>query len=176
MLKTLKGYLLLGVAGLFAVLLLALCIGLYRVHNKLEAVGNLQVDLSGEKAATVILQKQDVAVAAINKAGETSTAKLQDILRDAHQESSERSQSAAPTEDAEGTHPPTVVPPPVATKTAAVLPPKAKAAPVSVRPSATTTRTINELWDNYCATFPAESSCNRQADSTRGVQASTTAK
>lgn len=176
MLRTLKGYLLLGVAGLFVVLLLALCIGLYRVHNKLEAVGNLQVDLSGEKAATVILQKQDVALAAINKAGETSTAKLQDILRDAHQESSERSQPAAPTEDAEGIHPPSVIPPTMAPKTAKVVPPKANPTPIGIHPSATTTRTINELWDNYCATFPAEGSCNRQTDSTRGVSAGTTPK
>jgi len=171
MLNTIKGYLgVLTIGALFTLLSMSLY-GTYKVHKTLQEVAALKVDMAVENVATKIVVKQDEALAKINRASFDSTAKLQDILKDAQKENTERGQQSSP---------PIAPPLPLPVKDQAPAPkqtprpvekPKAAQA-VAVAHSATTTRVIDELWDNYCRQFPAERSCDRQTDSTGTVQAS----
>lgn len=180
MLSTIKGYLYLAVGILFLVVICAVVYGLHKTYNNYQIAKELRIDTAAEKVATDVVIKQDVAVAKIDKAGDDSTAKLQDILKDATVESSERSQPAAPTNTAKVDE--LVVVKPIAkTATKGVRTPSsvAPASPATVAVaghSDTTTRTIDELWNNYCTLFPRESSCDRQKDSAGGVQTGTTAR
>jgi len=170
MLNALKGYIL-GALGLLLVSLVGVNLyGSYKVWNRLDEVANMRVEVASEKVVTDLVNKQDEAIKNINKAGEDSTARLQEILKDAQDENTERSQPAAP---AHVTQVAVAPPAPVVAKAPAPPATQAKAEALPKGPSATTTRTLDELWDNYCTTFPTESSCDRQTATTGSVRPST---
>lgn len=170
MLNALKGYIL-GALGLLLVTLVVVNLyGSYKVWNRLDEVANMRVEVAGEKVVAQLSNKQDEAIKKINQAGEDSTARLQEILKDAQDENTERSQPAAP---AHVTQVAVAAPASVAVKVTAPPATQAKVEVVPKGPSVTTTRTIDELWDNYCTTFPAESSCDRQKTAAGSVRPST---
>jgi hypothetical protein len=170
MLDKLKSYLLLGCGLLLISLIVVNLYGVRKVWNRLDEVANMRVEVAGEKVVAQLADKQKEAITKINQAGEDSTARLQEILSDAQNENTERSQPAPSTNVIQVVNVPSA---PVVAKATPRPTPQAKVEAVPKGPSATTTRTIDELWNNYCTTFPTESSCDRQTATTRGVSPST---
>lgn len=171
MLNAIKGYLGVLTIGALLTLLSMNLYGTYKVHCTLKEVAALRLDTAVENVATKIVIRQDEALAKINKASFDSTAKLQDILEDAQKENTERGQQSSPPLTPTIPRPIKAPAPTPKQDPRPVEKPKATQVVVAGH-SATTTRVIDELWDNYCRQFPTERSCDRQEDSKGTVQAS----
>lgn len=145
MLSKIKEYALGGLVLVVVLSSLGNLIGLYKVHDKLAAAESLRVDAAKEKSFHEVNGALENAIKKIDERTDRSTETLEVILNDARKEGAGQVRSV-----------PTIV--------RIESQPTAPAANTGNEhgkgsPSGTTLRTIDSLWEHYCATFPEAGDC-----------------